>query len=281
MNYVNNWQRPIALAADALTCALDLPDGLYGLTLADAPAGAIRWEIVSAAVAGGVATLARAQEGTTAQAWPSGSVIYAGLTAGMLVAMLAAGGAQVVLGEDNPTSAPPSGGALYVTPYGSALVALGTAHPEQWAALIGGIALHNFEATAAGASGSPPREMRSARVVPAAAGAASLTLNLPAWPVVPRGFYIDVLGSAASPITLNVNLAPALPSGSVFGFAGGEDYDSGASITLTGAVITIVAAHPVRFSLRDIYASEGAAEATVELSRLPYASISYIGLSAA
>ncbi|MFZ3182557.1 MAG: hypothetical protein WA173_00225, partial [Pseudomonas sp.] len=154
-------------------------------------------------------------------------------------------------------------------------------HPEQWAALIGDGARYNFEATVAGNSNSAPREMRSARVVPAATGAASLDLNLPAWPVVPRGFYIDVLASAASPITLNVNLAAALPSGSVLGFANGEDYDSGASIALAGAVITLVAAHPVRFSLRDIYAPEGVAEATVELSRLPYASISYIGLSAA
>ncbi len=94
MDFVNNWSRPITLAAGATTLALDLPDGSYRLTLADKSAGATRWEIIDASVAAGTATLTRAQEGTTDQAWPDGSVIYCGLTAGTL-AQLAAPAAPV------------------------------------------------------------------------------------------------------------------------------------------------------------------------------------------
>ncbi|RRU94163.1 hypothetical protein EGI97_12810 [Stutzerimonas xanthomarina] len=84
MDFVNNWSRPITLAAGATSLALDLPDGSYRLTLADKAAGATRWEIIDASVASGTAALTRAQEGTMDQAWPEGSVIYCSLTAGTL-----------------------------------------------------------------------------------------------------------------------------------------------------------------------------------------------------
>ena len=89
MDFVNNWSRPITLAAGATSLALDLPDGSYRLTLADKAAGATRWEIIDASVASGTATLTRAQEGTTDQAWPEGSVIYCALTAGTLAQLAA------------------------------------------------------------------------------------------------------------------------------------------------------------------------------------------------
>lgn len=89
MDFVNNWSRPITLAAGATSLALDLPDGSYRLTLADKSAGATRWEIIDASVAAGTATLTRAQEGTTDQAWPEGSVIYCTLTAGTLAQLAA------------------------------------------------------------------------------------------------------------------------------------------------------------------------------------------------
>ena len=85
MNYVNNWLRAIDLEQGATSCPLDLPDGEYRLTLADAAAGATRWEIVQAVVASGMATLSRGLEGTEDQAWPVGSVIYSSVTAGFLV----------------------------------------------------------------------------------------------------------------------------------------------------------------------------------------------------
>lgn len=88
MNYVNNWLRDITLEQGATSCPLDLPDGAYRLTLADAASGATRWEIVDAVVVAGSATLTRAVEGTTAQNWPAGSVIYCSLTAGQLNALM-------------------------------------------------------------------------------------------------------------------------------------------------------------------------------------------------
>jgi len=89
MNYVNNWLRAIALEQGATSCPLDLPDGEYRLTLADAAAGATRWEIVDAEVVGGQATLTRAREGTPEQGWPDGSQIYCALTAGLLTDLFA------------------------------------------------------------------------------------------------------------------------------------------------------------------------------------------------
>lgn len=89
MNFVNNWSRPVTLAAGATTLALDLPDGSYRLTLADSAAAPTRWEIIDATVVASTATLTRAQEGTTDQAWPEGSVIYCALTAGTLAQLAA------------------------------------------------------------------------------------------------------------------------------------------------------------------------------------------------
>lgn len=80
-NFVNNWLRDITLAQGATSCPIDLPDGEYRLTLADALAGATQWEIVDATVASGVATLVRAREGTADQLWSLGSVIYNAITA--------------------------------------------------------------------------------------------------------------------------------------------------------------------------------------------------------
>ena len=85
MDYVNFWKREITLAVDAETATLDLPDGTYALVISDTlGAGASAHEIVIADVASGTATLQRAQEGTEAQAWPAGSVVYCALTAGQL-----------------------------------------------------------------------------------------------------------------------------------------------------------------------------------------------------
>lgn len=93
LNFINNWSRPIELASGTETALLDLPDGEYLLTIADSPTAASRWEIVRAEVDGGVATLQRGQEETLAQAWPEGSVIYCGVTAGTLNEIMQSGGA--------------------------------------------------------------------------------------------------------------------------------------------------------------------------------------------
>lgn len=109
MNYVNNWLRDITLEQGATSCPLALPDGEYRLTLADAAAGATRWEIVDASVVSGVATLARGLEGTTDQDWLTGSVIYCSLTAGAIASM-----GSLDSGSAPPDDAPSSTGRLFV-----------------------------------------------------------------------------------------------------------------------------------------------------------------------
>ena len=84
MNFVNNWQRPIVLAIDTSSAALDLPNGQYTLTVTDSLSAPTRWEIVTAIVAAGEATIYRGAESTPPQAWPVGSVIYCAVTAGAL-----------------------------------------------------------------------------------------------------------------------------------------------------------------------------------------------------
>lgn len=84
MNFINNWMQPVTLAAGANALELDLADGNYRLTLTDSATAPTRWEVVGATVASGAAALARGLEGTLAQDWPEGSMIYADITAGML-----------------------------------------------------------------------------------------------------------------------------------------------------------------------------------------------------
>lgn len=84
MNFINNWMQPVTLAAGATVLDLDLVDGRYRLTLSDSDTAPTRWEIVDAAIEGGEAVLSRGLEGTLDQDWPEGSVIYAGITAGIL-----------------------------------------------------------------------------------------------------------------------------------------------------------------------------------------------------
>jgi len=84
MQFVNNWLRPITLAASEASASIDLPDGQYILTLADSETSATRWEVVTADVVGGAAVLQRGQDGTDDSSWESGSVIYCTMTAGIL-----------------------------------------------------------------------------------------------------------------------------------------------------------------------------------------------------
>lgn len=86
MNFVNNWSRPIELAAGAIACPLDLPDGDYVLSLTDGTAGGA-FEVVGAMVSAGTAELVRAQEGTAELDWPAGSKIQCSVTAATLAAL--------------------------------------------------------------------------------------------------------------------------------------------------------------------------------------------------
>lgn len=87
MNFINNYIQPITLGPGDTSLALSLPDGEYRLTIADSSSSATRWEIVDAAVESGVATLTRGREGTSAQDWEAGSVIFCTVTAGLLQEM--------------------------------------------------------------------------------------------------------------------------------------------------------------------------------------------------
>lgn len=87
--FINNYIEPITLSASTLTANLSLPDGKYRLTIADSANSATQWEIIDATVTGGAATLQRAKEGTSAQDWTEGSVIYNALTAETLNSILA------------------------------------------------------------------------------------------------------------------------------------------------------------------------------------------------
>lgn len=89
MDFVNNWSRPVTLAAGVTSLALDLPDGTYRLSITDSLSNPTAWEIVGAVVVGGAATLTRGMEGTAEQSWPSGSAIYCSVTAGVLADLLA------------------------------------------------------------------------------------------------------------------------------------------------------------------------------------------------
>lgn len=126
MNFVNNWSSPIELAAGVTSVSLNLPDGAYRPTLTDSAEAATRWEIVDAVVAGGVATLTRGVEGTIDQAWPSGSVIYVGVTAGFLQSIqnsggAAAGSAEFSFSDEGATiTAGPGLGMMYLGQDGNA-----------------------------------------------------------------------------------------------------------------------------------------------------------------
>lgn len=86
--FINNYSETVELTAGQTHAALALPDGKYRLTIADNPSAATRWEIIDAAVTSGSAILERAKEGTVAQAWPAGSIIYNALTAETLNSIL-------------------------------------------------------------------------------------------------------------------------------------------------------------------------------------------------
>lgn len=94
MQFINNWI--YQLTADWSATATDLPvsgdakgrlgDGAYLLTLVNSADATEQttWEIVGVLAEDGVYTVSRAQEGTAAQAWPAGTIIYSGLTAGTM-----------------------------------------------------------------------------------------------------------------------------------------------------------------------------------------------------
>ncbi|HBN8434526.1 TPA: hypothetical protein ACGJQ8_001970 [Pseudomonas aeruginosa] len=97
--WINNWRTTLSAGLSPGALSLTVPDAAAALlplsggswallTLAD-DAG-VQHEIVKAtASAGGVVTIERAQEGTSDGNWPTGTVIYAAVTAGDLMTLQA------------------------------------------------------------------------------------------------------------------------------------------------------------------------------------------------
>ncbi|MBL4833663.1 MAG: hypothetical protein JKY26_06765 [Pseudomonas sp.] len=84
INFVDNWMRPVELTAAQNSVALDLPDGVYALTVADSDTAATRWEVMQVGVTDGQAMLGRAPG---AQDWPEGSVIYCAVNSMILISI--------------------------------------------------------------------------------------------------------------------------------------------------------------------------------------------------
>lgn len=278
MQHINNWQRPITLAAGAATAALDLPDGTYRLTLSDA--GRSRIEIIDAVVAAGVGALSRGLEGTADQEWPAGSVVYSALTAGQ-VAILAAAGNDTLSGDEMPTQPPARVGQLYVARWAT-FVGVGTAHPEQWRSIWGAVgpALY-VEALPGGVSQSLPRTVRSVRVLSpdAATGLHRATVVVPAWPVRPEGFEVEILATASCPITLSIDLT-ALLGGLSEAYVSVENYGTSAGFGRAANVIECAASEFMRLRMQTFFIDQAGiyGEVSFIAERLPYDSITYIDL---
>ena len=273
MNYVNNWLRPLTLSEQAITTTLDLADGQYRLTIADASRSRI--EIVDATVTAGTADLVRGSEGTAIQDWPEGSVIYCALTAGQ-VDILAAAGNDTLSGDEMPAQPPARVGQLYVAPWGT-FVGVGTAHPEQWRSIWGYAGdWHTIDATPVGVTEALPRPTRHVRVTnqpPVASGLHRATVVAPAWPVHPEGFQIDILAKADSPIALTLDLSAPLGGGGEV-YMNVADLGTGAAFSRSGALLECVASAPLKLRLETLSKSE----VFFNAERLPYDSITYINL---
>lgn len=251
MNYVNNWLREITLEQGATSCPLDLPDGEYRLTLADAAAGATRWEIVDAVVVSGSAALTRAVEGTTDQSWPAGSVIYCGLTAATLAA-LSSGGSGVTVGADQPTETPSAAGLLWVVtthPFQRLFVSVGNAGPEDWMPMTECPPLNEYQASTVGTTATLARSDKEVGISSPyqTAGQFGISMTMPAWVSNPAGFLLKVEPQPSATISLSLDFAALLQPGDVFS-ATLVDYTGAGQGTVNGSVVTMEVASRVRLS---------------------------------
>jgi len=80
LSFIDNWLRPLQLAAAQVEAELDLPDGLYVLTISDSSSSATRWEVFAAQVELGLGVLDRDDP----QEWGEGSVVYCSVSSRVL-----------------------------------------------------------------------------------------------------------------------------------------------------------------------------------------------------
>ncbi|MFR6729725.1 hypothetical protein [Pseudomonas aeruginosa] len=97
--WINNWKTTLSVGLSPGVASMTVPDAAAALlplsggswvllTLSD-DAGAQHEIVKATANAGGAVTIERAQEYTTDDNWPAGTVIYAAVTAGDLMALQA------------------------------------------------------------------------------------------------------------------------------------------------------------------------------------------------
>lgn len=252
MTYINNYREPIELAQSATTATLSLPDGEYRLTLTNAAGSA--WEIVDAVVSSGSAVLTRGLEGTAAQPWPSGSVIYCAVTAAQLNAMAGSGGSGggVIVSEGPPTETPPAAGAIHVSTLATferACVAVGTRGPEDWLPLSVLPPFDGYQATIVESSYSIERSAKEIAVVSPyqQAGDFSVALALPAWNASPLGFSLLIEPQPSASVTVRLDFAAMVPAGSSLS-ATASDFGSGAVLEMSGTVLTVTTTERVVLS---------------------------------
>jgi hypothetical protein len=251
-NYVNNWIREITLEQGATSCPIDLPDGEYRLTLADAATGATRWEIVDASVVSGAATLTRGLEGTADQDWLNGSVIYCALTAGTLAELSAGGAGGVTVSDEPPTQAPAQAGEAWVVtgyPFQRQFVAVGSNGPEDWLPSRECPPTQDYQAASVAPTHSIARHDKEVGIYSPfqQAGTFGLMLVMPAWVSSPLGFLMNVDPQPGAAISLSLDFAAIVQSGEVFSGAI-VDYTGGAQGSVSGSVVTLDIDSRVRIS---------------------------------
>lgn len=249
MNFINNWSRPITLDAGTTECPLDLPDGEWRLTLADA-AGA-RWEIVDASVEDGAATLTRGVEGTADQEWPEGSVIYNSLTAAQIAGLMAGSGSGggVTVSDDPPSEAPSALGQIWVSTgsWKTVSVAMGAGGAEDWLPLTEA----KFETV--NPNGNLVQISRGDKRLEVAypqdpeAPVHAVTLQLPAWESTPQGFIVDIVPVTPSVTLVSLDFSAMMSPGTILL---GEvlDYTGSAVCSLNGVDVDVQVSVGTRLS---------------------------------
>lgn len=238
MQFVNNWQQPIALGIDDTEAMLDLPDGHYRLTATNADNTA--HEIIDADVVEGFALLGRGAEGTDAQEWPAGSTIYNSITAETLRGLVA------MSGNGPPTQAPLQAGQAYLDLDEHALwIATGKGLAEHWQLFSGGN-FSGFQSVMSSADGESLAVQHSSRRIEVEAGPddepSSVALMLPAWQATPAGFGIEVFPKGDQFLTVMLDLSAIFSTADAEVY--GTDMDSATTISRDGLEISIMSDIP-------------------------------------
>ncbi|WP_286917597.1 MULTISPECIES: hypothetical protein [Pseudomonas] len=94
MRFINNWITQLNQPMGASATSLPVPDaalarlteGSYLLTLVNSASALdqTQWEVIEVTVGNGLVHATRGREGTVRKAWPVGTLIYCGVTAGTL-----------------------------------------------------------------------------------------------------------------------------------------------------------------------------------------------------